>query len=43
MHVRAQGVGEMMFSPYGVVLDPYTLMQPDVLVIAPVGLDVVRG
>ncbi len=25
------------------MLDPYTLMQPDVLVIAPVGLDVVRG
>ena len=38
-----QRVGEMMFSPYDVVLDPFTLMQPDVLVIAPVGLDVVRG
>lgn len=42
-YVQRQGVGEMMFSPYDVVLDPYTLMQPDVLVIAPVGLDVVRG
>lgn len=42
-YVKRQGVGEMMFSPYDVVLDPYTLMQPDVLVIAPVGLDVVRG
>ncbi len=42
-YVQREGVGEMMFSPYDVVLDPYTLMQPDVLVIAPVGLDVVRG
>lgn len=41
--VQRQDVGEIMFSPYDVVLDPYTLMQPDVLVIAPVGLDVVRG
>ncbi len=42
-YVKRQRVGEMMFSPYDVVLDPFTLMQPDVLVIAPVGLDVVRG
>ncbi len=42
-YVQRQRVGEMMFSPYDVVLDPFTLMQPDVLVIAPVGLDVVRG
>ncbi len=42
-YVKRQGIGEMMFSPYDVVLDPYTLMQPDVLAIAPVGLDVVRG
>lgn len=42
-YVQRQHVGEMMFSPYDVVLDPFTLMQPDVLVIAPVGLDVVRG
>ena len=42
-YAQRQAVGEMMFSPYDVVLDPFTLMQPDVLVIAPVGLDVVRG
>ncbi len=42
-YVQRQRVGELMFSPYDVVLDPYTLMQPDVLVIAPVGLEVVRG
>ena len=42
-YVQRHRVGEMMFSPYDVVLDPFTLMQPDVLVIAPVGLDVVRG
>jgi Uma2 family endonuclease len=42
-YVQRQRVGEMMFSPYDVVLDPFTLMQPDVLVISPVGLDVVRG
>ena len=42
-HVTRQDVGEMMFSPYDVVLDSFTLMQPDVFVIAPVGLDVVRG
>jgi hypothetical protein len=35
-YVQRQRVGEMMFSPYDVVLDPFTLMQPDVLVIAPV-------
>ena len=42
-YAQRQAVGEMMFLPYDVVLDPFTLMQPDVLVIAPVGLDVVRG
>ena len=41
--VQRQRVGEMMCAPYDVVLDPFTLMQPGVLVIAPVGLDVVRG
>jgi Uma2 family endonuclease len=42
-YVDQQHVGELMFSPYDVVLDPFTLVQPDVLVIHPVGLDVVRG
>ncbi|WP_434478495.1 Uma2 family endonuclease [Gemmatimonas sp.] len=42
-YVEAQRLGEVMFSPYDVVLDPFTLMQPDVVVIHPVGLDVVRG
>ena len=42
-YLRGQSVGELMFSPYDVVLDPYTLMQPDILVIAPVGVDVVKG
>ncbi len=43
VYLTGQTVGELMFSPYDVVLDPYTLMQPDLLVIAPVSADVVRG
>lgn len=42
-YVARQNLGELMFSPYDVVLDPFTLLQPDVLVIHPVGMDVVRG
>jgi Uma2 family endonuclease len=42
-YVDRQHIGELMFSPYDVVLDPFTLLQPDVLVIRPVGIEVVRG
>ena len=42
-YVMAEGVGEVFWSPYDVVLEPFTLVQPDVLVIPPVGQDVVRG
>ena len=42
-YVDGARCGELMFSPHDVVLDPYTLMQPDILVIAPVSAEVVRG
>lgn len=42
-YVDAQRVGELMLSPYDVVLDAFTVINPDLLVIHPVGLDVVRG
>jgi Uma2 family endonuclease len=42
-YVTAERLGEVLWSPYDVVLDPFTLVQPDILVIAPVGPDVVRG
>ncbi len=43
VYLSGPAVGKLLFSPYDVVLDPYTLMQPDILVIAPVGADEVRG
>ena len=42
-YVSQHGIGELLYAPYDVVLDPFTLVQPDVLVIHPVGMDVVRG
>lgn len=42
-YVAAEQLGEVLFPPYDVVLDPHTLLQPDVLVIREVGMDVVSG
>lgn len=41
--VRAHQVGFAMMSPADVILDAYTLVQPDVFVLPPVGRDVLWG
>ncbi|MBY0488266.1 MAG: Uma2 family endonuclease [Gemmatimonadaceae bacterium] len=41
--VRARGIGVVLVSPADIILDPYTLVQPDVFVLPPVGQDVMWG
>ncbi len=42
-YVRSHGLGLVLVAPADVVLDAYTLMQPDVFVLPPVGSDVMWG
>ena len=41
--VRQRGIGVTLFAPTDVILDPHTLVQPDVLVLPPIGRDVREG
>lgn len=41
--VQTHDVGLVLFAPFDVILDPRTLVQPDVLVLPPVGQEVLRG
>jgi Uma2 family endonuclease len=41
VHVR--GIGIVLLAPADVILDAYTLVQPDVFVLPPVGADVMWG
>jgi fructose-1,6-bisphosphatase II len=42
-HAREHGIGAVFMAPGDIELDRFTLVQPDILVIAPVGPDVVRA
>ncbi|WP_337169666.1 Uma2 family endonuclease [Gemmatimonas aurantiaca] len=41
--VRQGGIGVTLFAPTDVILDPHTLVQPDILVLPPIGRDVTEG
>ena len=41
--VRARRIGVVLMAPSDVILDTYTLVQPDVFVLPPVGRDVLWG